>query len=317
VAYPFEDLDDSQFERLVVQICRKLFGAGVTSFAAGPDGGRDAKFVGTAERFPSAASPWAGTTVVQAKHTIALNAHCSDGDFSGTRDSSVLSKEMSRVKGLVDAGQLDNYIVFTNRRLGAQLNEQLIERVKAEAGVGGSVHFAGIEYLDDMLREHPQVVELARIDPLDGPLRVSSLELAEIILSLQTALDSPLPDMDAPPVDRVSYARKNELNGMSDEFAQVLQRRYQIYTKPIENFLADPANADSLERYEGAVEDFELKVVAKRQTFQSFDDVFNHLIEVLFKQDVVLARNKQLVRAVVFYMYWHCDIGEVESAAAE
>lgn len=315
--YPFEDLDDSQFERMVVQVSRKLFGAGVSGFAAGPDGGRDAKFVGTAERFPSTSSPWTGTTIVQAKHTISLNAHCSDSDFGSVADSSVLSKEMHRIEKLVTKGQADNYIVFTNRRLGAELNEQLIDRVKNETGIGGGVYFGGIEYLDDMIRTYPEVLELARIDPVDGPLRVSSHELAEVILSLQIALDGPLPEMDAPPVDRVSFERKNELNGMSPEFADVLQRRYQIYTKPIEDFLANPANADSLARYEGAVEDFELKIVAKRANFQSFDNVFNYLIEVLFKQDAVLARNKRLVRAVVFYMYWHCDIGEVENAAAE
>jgi hypothetical protein len=58
MAYPFEDLDDSDFERLVVQCMRKLFVAGVQGFALGRDGGRDARLQGTAERFPSEASPW-------------------------------------------------------------------------------------------------------------------------------------------------------------------------------------------------------------------------------------------------------------------
>ncbi|WP_344204368.1 ABC-three component system protein [Aeromicrobium alkaliterrae] len=315
MGYPFEDLDDSQFERLAVQICRKLFGIGVAGFAAGPDGGRDAKFVGTAEVFPSRSAPWTGTTIIQAKHTIAFNAHCSDPNFSGSAASSVMSEEIPRIKKLTAAGAADNYIVFTNRRLGAELNEKLSERVKTGAGVPEGVFFAGIEYLDDMLRTYPDVLTLARIDPVDGPLRVSSADLAEVILGLQVALDAPLPEFDVPPVDRVSFDRKNELNNMSSSFAAVLQRRFQLYTKPIEDFLANPANHDSLERYEAAVEDFELKIVAKRSEFQSFDDVFNHLLEVLFKQDAVLARQKSLVRAMVFYMYWHCDIGEVEDAA--
>ena len=49
MAYAYEDLDNIQFERLVVQCAYKLFGSGVQGFAAGPDGGRDARFHGTAE----------------------------------------------------------------------------------------------------------------------------------------------------------------------------------------------------------------------------------------------------------------------------
>lgn len=39
MGYPWEDLDDAQFERVVVEIARELFGIGVQSFAAGRDGG--------------------------------------------------------------------------------------------------------------------------------------------------------------------------------------------------------------------------------------------------------------------------------------
>jgi hypothetical protein len=40
------ELSDAEFEGLVVQICIKWLGQGVIPFAAGPDGGRDAKFKG-------------------------------------------------------------------------------------------------------------------------------------------------------------------------------------------------------------------------------------------------------------------------------
>lgn len=177
MGYPFEDLDDSQFERLVVQISRKLFGMGVAGFAAGPDGGRDAKFVGTAEAFPSTREPWAGTTIIQAKHTIALNAHCSDPDFSGDGKSSVLTKELVRITKLIDQKGLDNYIVFTNRRLGAELNETLTARIAKDGGVKGGVFVAGTEYLNDMVSTFPEALKLAQIDPvcrasefLAGPL---------------------------------------------------------------------------------------------------------------------------------------------------
>jgi hypothetical protein len=89
---------------------RKLFGAGVQGFATGPDGGRDACFQGTAERFPSEASPWIGLTVGQAKHTATINAHFAEASFASEAKGSILSEEIERLKRLMEAGELDHYI---------------------------------------------------------------------------------------------------------------------------------------------------------------------------------------------------------------
>lgn len=315
VPYPFEDLSDTQFERLVVAGARKLFGQGVQAFSTGKDGGRDALFVGTAENFPSRSSPWTGATVIQAKHTLGTNQHFSDKDFGGTAASSVLSKEMLRIKRLAEGGELTNYLLFSNRRLGGVIGPKLTARIAEECGISANrVHLAGIERLSDLLVEFPEILTLAEIDPVDGPLLVSSADLAELILAIGDELD-PVGAV-AEPVDRVSFEKKNEINSMSPEFAEVLSQRYLGRTKQIEDFLADPANSEPRERYESAVEDFQLKIVAKRKDHQSFDEVFNHLVETLVKRDGVLAREPSLVRAVLFFMYWHCDIGVGADAAA-
>lgn len=67
--YAYENLSDGQFETLIVFLCQHLLGISAQGFAKGPDGGRDAKFVGTAELHPSKAAPWVGTTIIQGKHT--------------------------------------------------------------------------------------------------------------------------------------------------------------------------------------------------------------------------------------------------------
>lgn len=317
MGYPYEDLDDSQFERLVVQCMRVLFGDGVQSFAAGRDGGRDARFDGTAAKFPSTADPWTGITIGQAKHTNATNAHFSDADFSGTAESSVLSEEIPRIRKLVDDGEIQNYILFSNRRLGGVTHPQIIARLAEETGLHKSrIFLAGVEYMDDMLYSYPDIVRRARIDPIDGPLLVSSYELAEVILGIAKGIDASPPLEDAPVVDRVTYDEKNRINGMTPEFAQHLKRLYLSETHAISRFLADPANVETLRLYEGAVEEFQLKIVARRKDYQSFDKVFNYLIDFLFKRDGVLSRNKRLTRAMIFYMYWHCDIGETPDAQA-
>lgn len=314
--YPYEDLHDSAFERLVVQCMRELFGPGVQSFAAGADGGRDARFHGTAERFPSAASPWSGLTVGQAKHTAAINAHFSEPSFSSTAATSILSEEIKRLKKLKAAGEVEFYILFSNRRLGGVIGPQLEQRLATEVGLEKqNVQFLGVERLDDLLHEHPYILRLARLDPVDNPLLPSSQDLAEVILAIAGQL-APA-QAEPPPTDRVSYTEKNEFNNMSDGFAEELNKRCLPYTRKIEDFLAAPENADVVARYDATVEDFQLKIIAKRADYQSFDDVFNHLVDMLVKRDPVLAGRgrPRLVRIMLFYMYWHCDIGKHPDAA--
>lgn len=100
--FAYEDLSDGQFETLIVLLCQRLLGAAVQGFAKGPDGGRDAKFMGTAELHPSKNAPWVGTTIVQAKHTNGYNRNFSESDFfSVTSANTVLGKEIPRIKNFV------------------------------------------------------------------------------------------------------------------------------------------------------------------------------------------------------------------------
>lgn len=318
MGYPWEDLDDTQFERVVVEIARELFGMGVQSFSTGRDGGRDARFEGKAEVFPSKSEPWSGLTVIQAKHTNGVNAHFSDPNFSRKGNDSVLDQELAKIKRLVHEDGLNNYFLVSNRRLGANTHEKLKKWLASETGLDSkSIFFAGIEYLDQMLHYYPATLKLANIQPTEGPLIVSSFDLAEVILAIADELKAAVEEMPTPVVDRVSYEEKNRINGMSSEFANLLSDRYMQYTRKIEEFLANPANADSLELYESVVEEFQLKIIAKHDFSSPFDELFNYLIDLLIKRDGVLARHKRLTRAMIFYMYWHCDIGRTEDVDSE
>lgn len=318
MGYAFEDLDDAQFERIVVQLARKQFGLAAQGFATGPDGGRDARFIGVAAQFPSSNSPWDGTTVFQAKHTNATNVHFSDAAFSGDNDSSVLSEEILRIAKLVEAGELDNYYLVANRRLGAIAHSAIVARISAECGIPiARIFLAGQEYLDEMLHQFPDLLSLARVDPIDGPLLVSSYDLAEVILALSTGLDAKASTPAITPIERTSYEDKNHLNGMTETFAKELQRRYLPLTRQVDEFLADPANGLVTDLYDGAVEELQLKIIAKRDEFPDFDNLFNHLFDTLVDRDGVLSKSRRLTRAMLFYMYWHCDIGKSLNADAD
>ncbi|MEN4828475.1 hypothetical protein ABEH27_18385 [Pseudomonas sp. P39-UII1] len=64
--YDFSRLSTRSFEQLVQAVSLATLGSGVSVFGDGPDGGREATFDGLQD-FPTAAAPWNGYGVIQAK----------------------------------------------------------------------------------------------------------------------------------------------------------------------------------------------------------------------------------------------------------
>jgi hypothetical protein len=317
--FAYEDLSDDQFEKLIVFLCQRLLGISVQGFAKGPDGGRDAKFVGTAELHPSAAAPWVGTTIVQAKHTNGYNRNFSESDFFSTSASNtVLGKEIPRIKKLREAKQLDHYMLFANRRLAGNAESEIREYLAKQCGIpAASIYLCGLEQLEVLLKAFPDAAVKANLDPIDSPLIVSPDDLAEVVQALARQKDGISALLDDPPTARVTYEQKNLLNNMSAEYAKAQRRKYLKETAQIRAFLAAPENLELLHMYESVVDEFQLKIVAKRKDYQTFDDVMEYLVDLLFNRDPVLRQHahKRLTRAMLFYMYWNCDIGEVDDAA--
>lgn len=318
--FAYEDLSDDQFERLIILVCQRLLGISVKGFAKGPDGGRDAKFVGTAELHPSKAAPWSGTVVIQAKHTNGYNRHFSEADFfSSNSKDTIIGREIPRIAKLRKEKQLDHYMLFANRRLAGNADQNITQHIAKECNLPeSSVYLCGVEQLELYLKQFPEVPALADLDPVDSPLIVSPDELAIVVEALASHEADLSSVLDIPPGERTSYVEKNVLNNMTAEYAKELRKRYLKDTMQIQKFLADPENLKILKSYEVTTEEFHLKIISKRKDFQNFDAVMEYLLELLFQRDPILRQrqHKRLTRAVLFYMYWNCDIGEVANAEA-
>ena len=318
--FAYEDLSDDQFEVLIVLLCQRLLGISVQGFAKGPDGGRDAKFVGTAELHPSKAAPWVGTVIVQAKHTNGYNRSFSELDFYSTSSSNtVVGKEVPRIKKLREAKQLDHYMLFANRRLTGNSETEIRDHIAAVGGIpAASIYLCGLEQLELWLKRFPEVAQEANLDAVDSPLIVSPDDLAEVVQALARQKDGLTALLDDPPTVRVTYEEKNTLNNMTPAYAKEQRRKYLKETAQIRTFLAAPENIELLRMYESVVDEFQLKILAKRKDYQTFDEVMEYLVDLLFNRDPVLRQHahKRLTRAILFYMYWNCDIGEVDDAAA-
>ncbi len=318
--YAYENLSDDQFEQLIVLLCQRVLGISVRGFAKGPDGGRDAKFVGVADLHPSQAEPWRGTTIIQAKHTNGFNRTFSESDFfSTTAVNTVLGKELPRIKRLRDAKQLDHYMLFANRRLAGNAESAIRSYISTTCGLpNSSIYLCGIEQLEIWLKRFPQAAIEADLDPVDSPLMVSSDDLAEVVESLAKQLSSVSILSDSPPVPRTPYDRKNELNGMSADYAVAQRKQFLKETGQISAFLSAPENNDLKHLYESVTEEFQFKIIAKRKDYQSFDEVMEYLVDLLLNRDPDLRKHthKRLMRAVIFYMYWNCDIGKNDNATS-
>lgn len=318
--YAYENLSSSQFERLITLLCQDLLGISVQGFSEGPDGGRDAKFIGKANVFPSVARSWEGTTIIQAKHCNGYNRSFSEHDFFNAQaNQTVIGKEIPRIQSLRKNSQLDNYMLFSNRKLSANTETDIKLYLSENCGIAEeNIYLCGVEQLELYMKKYSHVPLQANLDPIDSPLIVSPDDIAEVVQGLARNKEELSRVLDAPPVPRTPYEEKNKVNNMTDSYAKELRKKYLKDTAQIKLFLASPNNLDLLKMYELAVEEFQLKIIAKRKNYQTFDEVMEYLLDLLFSRDAILRQrhHKRLTRVLLFYMYWNCDIGDTNDVAA-
>lgn len=319
--YEYHELWDYQFETLVVACCQKILGIGVHGFAPGPDGGKDALFNGTANLHPSERAPWQGQTVIQAKHTAEINASFSDVRFySPTSASCIIEEELERIKTLRQFQQLDHYMLFSNRKLTAGTQTRISRRISEEANIPlSSVSLFGIEAIEMLLHTFPDIATTTRINPLERPLAFTSDEIAEIIEAFADSNHARLL-ADPPEIQRVTIEEKNRINMVNAAYYANAQNRYLPFSQQIQRFLADPQNIRLKARYQDAVDDIQAKLLALGDESTPFSQTMEYITDHYIRMEAPLASHKALVRAIVFHMYWFCDIGkatEVEIDADE
>lgn len=312
--YQYHDLHSSQFEDLVIGICEELFGIGVQGFTDGKDGGRDARFEGIAQIFPSTVEPWNGITIIQAKHTIGINRAFSESDFFGN-SSAQIDKEIVKVKGLFLKGELDNYILFANRKLSANKNEEIVNEISKNTGLDKSnIHLVGIDDLERYLKKFPSAIQSANLNVLDEPFKITPDELAEII-EIFAKIKETYPSVDdldsVKEIKRKRFLDKNRTNRLSDEYAKIIKKHMfrDGHYDEITSFLNHPDNSELKRLYEETVEEFKMKIVIHRDDYESFEKVLDYMYDRLISRDPDLRKNKRKTRVFLHYMYYFCDIG--------
>lgn len=312
IKYPLHNLVDKEFETLVALICEEILGTGTIVFSDGKDGGRDAKFTGTANRFPSETNPWNGKFIIQAKHTTKPEASCSDSSFN-----TILKDELPRLRKLKEDGKVDYYLLFTNRKLSGVQDPKIEDFMDKEVGVKNSV--LGEERIQLWLREYSEIAKTLGLNALLMPLQFYEKDLQEIVIAFSEVkmskeeLRTIQNDLTRIPIDE-----KNRLNNLSKTyFDNVLKESFSDFEE-IKNFLEDPKNAEYKSKYDNTISDLQEEIIIKRNEYLFFEDVLNHLYKLtLDLNNDQLLMKRSLVRVFLHYMYFYCDIGRKVSENAE
>lgn len=307
--YRLDLLSEDRFESLAVRICRDILGNGVTGFAKGRDAGRDGRFEGTAQSYPSESAPWSGKFIIQAKHTTNTEASCSDGDFFGNK-TSIIAEEIEKIKKLKTSGEIDNYLCFTNRKLTggkeAEIRNEIISKTKID-----NVAILGIEYIEGKLSR--QIIKEFNLKRNVIPFEFYEKDIQEVVILFgqeSRKLDSkkPLKDED---FYRPSIEIKNRLNNLSEDyFKNIIQDESLKYFKQIDDFLKDPINNQYAKSYERTAFELKQKIEINRDDFEKFENAFEYVYLYIFdeeRREIIEHRN--LIYVFLHFMYYFCDIG--------
>lgn len=308
-------LSYTEFEALVTEICTCWFGNGTTSFTDGRDGGRDAKFNGKAECYPSKAEPWDGNIVIQAKHTTTPNASCSDSDFKKYYLPNKNNKlhgdsEIPKMKKLIQEGILDYYIVFSNRKLTAEMERKIIKQIKIMNLKDAAV--IGLDKLNQFLKNNPNVTRKLPTKEYFSPFDFNSEDMVEVIEAVHAEFNTAEfgnTQIDFKLVNKKKV--KNELNNLSQEYYdEVLVNKFMPLFDRFKSFLENERNSLFRNMYHDIASELKQQILIHREEFGKFEDIMVHIYKVVEGANSNLKGKRRFVTFLLCYMYFDCDIGK-------
>ncbi len=310
--YRLENINNADFERLVNAICQNILGIGVIEFSPGKDGGRDGKFTGTAQNYPSTKDSWTGKFIIQAKHTENYLASCSDNDFG-----KIIDDEIIKIKKLKENGEIDNYLLFTNRKYSGVKGERLLNKIIKETGVENCAIIGKETINNQYLSSNKDIVKQFKLDINHIQFDFSDEEIKDIIL----AFKSQLPEIKTEIKEEVDKLKqdftiidkkdKNKKNRLSEEyFNEFIVGESLMDFDKIEKFLNNPLNENLKDYYFDTAYELNQLIFLKRDNFGLFEEIFFFIYKLICDGSASLKKSKRHVMVFLHYMYYECLIGK-------
>lgn len=307
--YKLENLSEDDFEKLINMLCQQKLGTGTVSFTKGPDGGRDGRFIGLANAYPSKKLSWNGKFIIQAKHTTDYNASCSDNDFFSNQ-SSIINKEIVKIKKLQATNEIDNYLLFTNRKETGK-REEIVKFIKEETTLA-NVDVIGTDTISSWLDLYQEVAKFFNIGKYELPLTLSDFEIKHVIIAFNNEMTSIRKIAEiSDEIIEISKEKKNALNKLSQVYYDnEIRRKSQQYFEDIDSFLFAFNNEAYVKMYYNFADELSNKITAKRETFDKFEDIFVYLYDLIFEENKIeLHQDRRLIWIFLHHLYFNCHIG--------
>lgn len=310
--YRLELLEDGTFEKLINSICQNLLGMGVISFSEGKDGGRDGKFIGTAQNYPSTKKTWTGKFIIQAKHTANPIASCSDPEFE-----KIVDKEILKIQKLKAKDEIDNYLLFTNRKYSGIKGERLTQKIISETGIECAAIIGKETINNQYLNVNKGIVKQYQLNKHHLQFEFSDEEIKEIIIAFKMQLPS-ITTKIKKDVDKLRYdfklidkSTKNQKNGLNEAYFQeeIVEKSLMEFSK-IENFLENPINAELKDYYFDTAHELNQVIRFQRDNFNAFEELFPLIYQLICDGAPQIKGAKRHVTTFLHYMYYECLIGK-------
>jgi hypothetical protein len=293
--YPLHYLGEQEFEDLSILICNKILGVGTIPFAQGKDGGKDGRFMGKANCFPSESQPWNGKIIIQAKHTNKENASCSDSAFKTRLKNEVIPA----IQKLKQRNEIDYYLLFTNCKLTGIEDSKIENLIDAQTDIPNFV--IANEKIQQFLQEYPDIVRTARLNDLLKPLEFDESDLKEIIIAIHLNNDKGLKTI----VDfsKIALEYKNELNQLSKAYFDDVIRRNFEYFSQITSFLSSPINSNLKDLYEDTVSELNAKITLQRDEFVEFENLLEEFYNYIVRNNNDDLKGKKKIGETYIALY--------------
>lgn len=304
--YRLENLSDDDFEKLVNILCQDILGMGTVSFTKGRDGGRDGRFNGTANSYPSKTSPWSGKFIIQAKHTEDYKASCSDNTFFENQ-TSIINKEIDKIKDLKTKNEIDNYLLFTNRK-ETEAREKAVEYIKSKTGLK-NVDIKGKDTIESWLSQNIKIVKQFGLDKFTLPFEFYEKDIKEVIQIFHD--NTPKLKIIESVINRPGIEEKNKINNLDEAYFQnIVIEDLDRYYNQILDFLNDPKNELYAQYYQETSTELKRVIQINIKKFDSFEIVFEYLKQyILDKEPERLMKYRNVIPAFFHFMYYRCEIG--------
>jgi hypothetical protein len=225
---------------------------------------------------------------------------------------------LPKIEELVKQGKLDNYLVFTNRKLTSQqdmsIKDTITSYLSGKKLPKINCQVFGSEKIQLWLKSFPEITKTLNLNKLLIPLNFYEDDIRQTIITFASS-DSKYDNEKIQSIQerylKLPIEEKNNFNNLSaDYFREVLRNSYTYFGK-ISIFLQDPVNSEYKEKYFNTINDIQEKITIKRSDYGCFDDILSYLYDkILDETNTQLLAHRRYIRIFLHFMYAECDIGK-------